>query len=50
MNMNMDINLVRNLITVAAFVAFLAIVLWSYAPSRKQALQRHGESILEDGE
>lgn len=48
--MNMDINLIRSVITVAAFVAFLAIVFWSYSPARKQALQRHGESILEDGE
>ena len=48
--MNMDINLIRNVITVAAFVAFLGIVFWSYAPSRKEALRRQGESILEDGE
>jgi cbb3-type cytochrome oxidase subunit 3 len=40
--------LVRSLLTVAAFAAFLAIFWWAYAPSRSQAWQR--KSILEDGD
>jgi cbb3-type cytochrome oxidase subunit 3 len=34
--------LVRSLITVAAFGAFLAIVWWAYAPSRKARWQEKG--------
>ena len=39
----MDINLIRTLVTLAAMAAFLAIVWWAYAPSRKDAWQRKGE-------
>ncbi len=35
MGESMDINLIRNLITVAAFAAFLGIVWWAYAPSHR---------------
>ena len=31
----MDINLMRSLVTVAAFAAFIAILVWAYRPSRK---------------
>lgn len=31
----MDINLMRSLVTVAAFAAFVAILVWAYRPSRK---------------
>lgn len=48
--MSFDINLIRNLVTLAAFAAFIAIVLWSYAPARKERLEENGRSILEDGE
>jgi cbb3-type cytochrome oxidase subunit 3 len=34
--------LVRSLITVAAFGAFLAIVWWAYAPSRRTRWQDKG--------
>jgi cbb3-type cytochrome oxidase subunit 3 len=36
----MDINLIRSLITLAAFASFLAIVWWAYAPSRKSKLEQ----------
>ena len=36
----MDINLLRSLITVAALAAFLGIVWWAYAPSRKERFER----------
>lgn len=38
----MDLDLIRSLITVAAFAAFLAIVWWAYAPARKHAWERKG--------
>ncbi|MES2942519.1 MAG: cbb3-type cytochrome c oxidase subunit 3 [Pseudomonadota bacterium] len=31
----MDINLLRSLVTVASFVAFIAIMVWACRPSRK---------------
>ena len=34
--------LVRSLITVAAFGAFLAVLWWAYAPSRKARWERAG--------
>jgi len=38
----MDINLLRSLVTVAALAAFLGIVWWAYAPSRKERFERDG--------
>jgi cbb3-type cytochrome oxidase subunit 3 len=46
----MDINTLRIIVTLASFAAFLGVVLWTYLPSRKQALERVGRSILEDRE
>ena len=31
----MDINLMRSLVTVAAFAGFVSILVWAYRPSRK---------------
>ena len=36
----MDINLVRSVVTVIAFVAFAGIVWWAYAPSRRERFER----------
>ena len=44
----MDINLIRSLLTVAAFVAFIGIVWWAYSPSRKKRLEDVGRSVLEE--
>jgi len=47
----MDINLLRSLILVAVFAAFLGIVWWAYGPSRKARFER--DALLpfhEDGE
>jgi cbb3-type cytochrome oxidase subunit 3 len=44
----MDINILRSILTVAAFAAFLAIVWWAYAPSRKRLWEAKG--VLEEGE
>jgi cytochrome c oxidase cbb3-type subunit 4 len=52
----MDINLVRGLVTAAAFVAFAAIVWWAYAPARRARFERDarlpfdGEAGGEDGD
>lgn len=31
----MDLNFVRSLVTVAAFIAFIGILVWAYRPSKK---------------
>lgn len=46
----MDINLIRALVTVAALVAFLAIVLWAYLPHRKGRLDAEARRILRDAD
>lgn len=46
----MDINLIRSLVTVAAFVAFVGIVCWAYAPARKRRMEHAGRSVLEEQE
>jgi cbb3-type cytochrome oxidase subunit 3 len=46
----MDINLIRALVTVAAMMAFLAIVLWVYLPRRKGKLDAEARRILEEAE
>ena len=48
--MDFDINLLRNLVTVTLFVAFLAIVWWAYAPSRRDRFEDIGKTILEKGD
>jgi cbb3-type cytochrome oxidase subunit 3 len=48
--MNMDINLIRALVTVAALGAFLAIVLWAYLPHRKSKLDAEARRILEEAD
>ena len=44
----MDINLLRSLITVAAFAAFLGIVWWAYGPARKERFERDGRLPLDE--
>ncbi len=36
----MDINLIRSLVTVAAFAAFLGILWWAYRPAHKTRFER----------
>lgn len=31
----MDINVLRSMVTVVAFIAFIGILVWAYRPSRK---------------
>jgi cbb3-type cytochrome oxidase subunit 3 len=42
--------LLRSLVTLAAFLSFLGIVWWAYSPSRKDRLQKVSESIFEEEE
>ena len=44
----MDINTLRIAVTLISFAAFVGIVIWAYRPSRRQALEEQGRSILED--
>jgi len=48
--MSMDINVLRELIMVAALVAFGGIVWWAYAPGRKQRFEHDARSVLADEE
>jgi cbb3-type cytochrome oxidase subunit 3 len=42
----MDINLIREAVTVCAVIAFLGIVWWAYAPSRKAQWQ--AKAVLDE--
>ena len=48
--MSLDLNLVRNLVTLAAFVAFAAIVWWAFAPSRKAQFEEKGLLPFDDAD
>jgi cytochrome c oxidase cbb3-type subunit 4 len=43
-----DVNLLRSLVTVAALAAFLGIVWWAYAPSRRARFERDARLALDD--
>ena len=42
--------LLRSLVTLAAFVSFLAIVWWAYGSSRKSHFEFQGKSILDESD
>lgn len=44
----MDVNTIRILVTLAALGAYVAIVLWAYAPARKQRLDAEARRILNE--
>ena len=45
----MDINLLRSLVTLAAFAAFVGIVWWAYGPARKERFERDAQlPFIED--
>jgi cytochrome c oxidase cbb3-type subunit IV len=48
--MSMDINLMRSLVTVAAFAAFVGVVWWAYSPSRKSRFERDAHIVLDEPE
>jgi cytochrome c oxidase cbb3-type subunit 4 len=45
-----DINLIRALVMVLALAAFLGIVWWAYAPSRKSRFERDAHLVFDDAE
>ena len=44
----MDINDLRSLLTVLAFAAFIGIVWWAYAPSRRARFERDARLPFEE--
>ena len=39
MNLNMDINTLRSLVTAFSFVLFVGIMVWAYRPARKSGFE-----------
>jgi cbb3-type cytochrome oxidase subunit 3 len=46
----MDINLMREAVTVLSFVAFLAIVGWAWSAQRRGGFEQLGRSVLDENE
>lgn len=44
----MDVNTIRILVTLFALGAFLVIVLWAYAPARRERLDAEARRILDE--
>jgi cbb3-type cytochrome oxidase subunit 3 len=44
----MDINTLRIVATILAFSAFVSIVAWAFLPSRREAQEERGRSVLDD--
>ena len=42
-----DINTLRTLVTLLAFAAFLGIVWWAYAPSRRDRFERDAQLVFD---
>jgi cytochrome c oxidase cbb3-type subunit 4 len=47
MNLNMDINTLRSLITAFSFVLFVCILVWACLPSRKTAFDEAAQLPFE---
>jgi hypothetical protein len=45
----MDVNDLRNIVTVFSFVMFLALAIWTWMPSRRRALDEAAHLVF-DGE
>jgi cbb3-type cytochrome oxidase subunit 3 len=46
----MDINLIREAVTVLSFVSFLAIVGWAWSAQRRASFEQLGRSVLDVNE
>lgn len=44
----MDVNTLRELVTILFFAGFIGIAWWAYSPSRKSKLDEIGRSVLDD--
>jgi cytochrome c oxidase cbb3-type subunit 4 len=43
-----DINVIREAVTILAFASFMGIAWWAYTPRRKKQLDEIGRSVLDD--
>ncbi|MGW8183041.1 MAG: cbb3-type cytochrome oxidase subunit 3 [Burkholderiales bacterium] len=48
--MNFDLNLARSIVTVAAFVTFVGIVIWAWSGARRERFEAAARLPLEDDE
>jgi len=48
--MNFDLNLARSIVTVAAFVTFVCIVIWAWSSARRERFEAAARLPLEDDE
>ena len=46
----MDLNTIRIIVTLIALGAYVAIVVWAYAPLRKERLDAQARSILDEAD
>lgn len=45
----MDINFLREAVTVASFLSFIGIVAWAWSSRRRETFDQLARSILDDG-
>ena len=45
----MDINLIRSLLTVLLFIAFIGIVMWAWSKGKREDFEAAARLPLEDG-
>ena len=48
--MDFDLNLARSIVTVAAFVTFVGIVIWAWSGARRERFEAAARLPLEDDE
>ena len=46
----MDLNMLRTIITLAAFGTFLGIVWWAYSPQRKGRFERDAQLVFDEAD
>jgi len=44
----MDVNIVRELVMVFGFCAFIGVAVWAYGPGRKSRFERAALSVFQD--
>jgi len=48
--MDIDLTLARSIVTVAAFITFVGIVIWAWSGARREGFEAAARSPLEDDE
>lgn len=46
----MEINTLRNLMTLLAFAAFLGVIWWAYSPSRRDRFEQDARLVFDENE